>query len=98
MFTIGTDQNLIIWSVNLKTGCKSELRRLKTKYFSDMTLKGNTLVSINKTQAYCYSFDPINEMQDSNDGTYMNGAEDSVMAESGAAKEDFMEGDSMLID
>ena len=50
---------MVIWEVTLKEGAyaKREISRIRTKYCVDMTLKGSTLVSINKTQAYCYSFD-----------------------------------------
>ena len=57
VFTIGTDQNLIIYKIDLQKGTKSELTRLKTKYCVDMTLRGNSLASVNKETAYCYSFD-----------------------------------------
>ena len=56
IFTIGTDQNLIMHEVNLTEGTKGATTRIRTKYCVDMTLKQSTLVSINKTHAYCYSF------------------------------------------
>lgn len=56
VFTIGIDQNLIIWEVNMEEQTKRELSRLRTKHCVDMSLKANTIVSINKSQAYCYFF------------------------------------------
>ena len=61
IFTIGTDQILIIWELDLETessqGLKARvLSRIKTKYYEDMALQNNRLVSVNKTTVYCYNF------------------------------------------
>lgn len=84
MFTVGIDQNLIIWEVTLKEGVyeSRELTKIRTKYCVDMQLKGTTMVSINKTQAYCYSFNAMTAQAAacSIDDTEMN-------------NEDYMEGD-----
>lgn len=56
VFSISTDQNLIIHAVDLKEGRTREVGRVRTRYCVDMALKGSNLVSVNKTQAYCYMF------------------------------------------
>ena len=42
MFTVGIDQNLVIWEVTLKENsfAKREIAKIRTKYCVDMTLKG----------------------------------------------------------
>ena len=87
IFTIGTDQNLIIHEVNLKDGTKGAVTRIRTKYCVDMALKESTLVSVNKTQAYCYFFKPAPPSQQVGKGYEPADNEDSEMADA-----DYLEG------
>lgn len=67
--------------INLTDGTKGASSRIRTKYCVDMALKQGTLISINKTQAYCYSF------KSHQNQTQGDAAEDSEMAEA-----DYLEG------
>ena len=97
VFTVGIDQNLIIWEVNLKEKSKSELSRIRTKHCVDMALKANSLVSINKTQAHCYFFSTHQQQNKSKSDESISWQPNSKNADlpedSDMANEDYLEGD-----
>ena len=59
VFTLSVDRYLIIHKLNFKESRSCQVSKIETRHCVDMALKASTLVSVNKTQAYCYSFKPL---------------------------------------